>query len=88
MENGNRNELDKNAIQLLVQVDGFELEVIAEKITDREWRLAIKNELGVNSVWLKTFSGAKEAIDAGLTAIEDEGVQAFCDVEGFEYLLN
>ena len=86
MENG--NGLDKEAFQLAVQVDGFELEIIAEKLTDQGWQLAIQNKLGVNSVWLETFPGAKEAINAGIAAIECEGVQTFCDVEGFEYLLN
>ena len=86
MENGYK--LDKEAFQLTVQVDGFELKVVAEKLRDQGWQLAIQNKSGVNSIWLETFPGAKEAIDAGISAIEGEGVQAFCDVEGFEYLLN
>jgi hypothetical protein len=82
------NGLDQDAFQLMVQVDGFELKVIAEKIRDQEWRLAIQNELGVNSIWLETFPDVKQAINAGITAIEGAGVQAFSSVEGFEYLLN
>jgi hypothetical protein len=88
LEMDNGNGLDKGAFQLAVQVDGFELKVIAEKLADQEWQLAIQNDLGVDSIWLEVFSGAKEAIDAGIAAIEREGVQTFCDVEGFEYLLN
>jgi len=82
------NGIEKKVFQLMVQVDGFELKVIAQQLRDQEWQLAVQNELGVNSVWLETFSDVDQAIDAGIMAIENEGAYAFCGVEGFEYLLN
>lgn len=86
MENGNKSA--REVFQLMVQVDGFQLKVIAQPLREQEWRLSVENELGVNSVWLDAFTDPEEAIAAGITAIENEGVHAFCGVEGFEYLLN
>jgi len=65
--------------------DGATLKVITTKISEGEWQLAILNEKGISSNWLESFSTAQLAIDAGIEAIEKEGVKEFVDVEGFEY---
>jgi hypothetical protein len=69
-----------------ISKDGVTLKIISTKITEGEWRLAILNEKGISSNWQELFSTAQLAIDAGLEAIEKEGVKEFVDVEGFEYL--
>ena len=68
-----------------ISKDGTTLKVIATKIIEGEWQLAILNEKGISSNWLEFFSTAQIAIDAGIEAIEKEGVKEFVDVEGFEY---
>lgn len=69
-----------------ISKDGVTLKVIATRIGDGEWQLAVLNEKGMSSNWLELFSTAQQAIDAAVDAIEREGVKAFVDDEGFEYL--
>ncbi len=69
-----------------VQIDGVRLGVIAKKIEEDEWELSIENEFGIRSVWVESFPTAKTALDAGVEAIESEGVEPFVEKEGFEYL--
>lgn len=71
-----------------VVVDGIELAVIAEQESSGQWQLAVRNPLGILSVWHECFSSAQEAINAGIEVIEKEGVAEFMDTEGFEYLLH
>lgn len=80
------NGVDKNELSREISKDGATLIVTAKKISDGEWELAILNEKGVSSNWLELFSTAEQAIDAGIAAIEKEGIKEFVDVEGFEYL--
>ena len=80
------NEFSENEICMKISKDGVTLKVISTKISEGEWQLAILNEKGISSNWLEPFSTAQQAIDAGIEAIENEGVKEFVDVEGFEYL--
>lgn len=66
--------------------DGVTLKVIATNMGDGEWQLSILNEKGISSNWMEVFLTAKQAIDAGVEAIENEGVEPFVEVAGFEYL--
>ncbi len=68
--------------------EGARLTVVAEKAGGDGWYLWIENELGVSSVWIETFATGQAALDAGVKAIESEGVAAFIEIEGFEYLLD
>ena len=74
--------------QLLVQIgEGNEkLTVIANENEENRWELSVKNACGVFSVWLETYSTAQEAVDAGIKAIRNEGLEVFSSIEGFEYL--
>ena len=69
-----------------ISKDGVTLKIISTRITEGEWQLAILNEKGIRTNWLQSYSTAQLAIDAGIEAIEKEGVKEFVDVEGFEYL--
>ena len=69
-----------------VVMDGVKLEIIATRIGDREWMLSVINTLGVSSNWTEFFPSADEAIRGGLEAIKTEGVKAFTDITGFDYL--
>ena len=67
--------------------DGATLLVVARKIEKEQWALSVQNEFGTTSNWLDFFAGAQQAIDAGIAAIEKEGIEPFTSIEGFEYLL-
>jgi len=70
-----------------VVMDGVRLEIIATRIGESEWTLTVLNTLGISSNWTAFFPSADEAIREGLEAIKTEGVVAFTDIEGFDYLL-
>ena len=65
---------------------GAKLIVIARKIEKDQWQLSVQNENGISSNWLEYFPSAQLAIDAGVDAIEKEGIEPFIDAEGYEYL--
>jgi len=66
--------------------DGVRLDIVASRIGKGEWALAVLNEAGVASNWTEFFATGEAALDAGMKAIEEEGVEAFTSMEGFEYL--
>lgn len=80
--------MSEQAVTKLVVVDGIQLEIIAEQEGSGPWQLAVRNPLGIFSVWNERFPSAQEAISAGLEAIEKEGIAGLMDTEGFEYLLH
>ena len=65
---------------------GAKLIVIARKIEKEQWQLSIQNENGISSNWLEYFPSAQLAIEAGVNAIEKEGIEPFVDAEDYEYL--
>ncbi|MFT5176173.1 MAG: hypothetical protein ACI8W7_004367 [Gammaproteobacteria bacterium] len=67
-------------------IDGTRLEIIATRVSDREWELSVENELKIRTTWHKLFASAEEALNAGFKAIESEGSAEFTDIEGFDYL--
>ncbi len=68
--------------------DGVKLLVIASRSETDDWKLSVQNEYGISSNWLEYFPSAQLAIDAGVQAIEEEGIEPFMDTEGFEYLFD
>ena len=64
------------------------LVVIARWIEKEQWQLSVQNECGISSNWMEFFPSARLAVDVGLEAIEKEGIEAFLDTEGFEYLFD
>ena len=68
--------------------DGVALDIITTEIEPGCWNLAIQNRYGMSNIWHETFATAEAATAAGLAAIEQEGAQAFMDMEGFEYMLD
>lgn len=83
MDNINGFTADK--LCRVVSKEGATLQVISTKISEGEWQLSILNEKGVSSNWHELYSSAQIAIDAGIEAIEKEGVKEFVNIEGFEY---
>jgi len=79
-------ELFQNELSTEVSKDGVKLTVIATRIEKEQWQLSVQNEYGISSNWLECFSTAQLAIEAGIGAIENEGIESFVDTEGFEYL--
>jgi hypothetical protein len=74
--------------ELCVQIgeDDEKLTVIAKEIEKNQWELSVINVHGIYSVWLESYCTAQEAIDAGIRAIRDEGLEAFSSTEGFGYM--
>ncbi|MEQ8694909.1 MAG: hypothetical protein RIC85_06340 [Gammaproteobacteria bacterium] len=62
------------------------LDIVVTKIGDKEWSVSVINELGVYSTWWEFFESADIALTTALQAIQEEGVQEFTSIEGFEYL--
>ena len=67
-------------------IEDVKLEVTARRVGEGEWELSVENEWGIRSVWVESFATAQTALDAGMKAIELEGVEPFADREGFEYM--
>jgi hypothetical protein len=73
---------------MIVEVDGIKLEIYAHRIDVEGWALCVINELGIMSNWLDIFETAQDALQAANRAIDTEGIEAFIDSEGFDYLLH
>lgn len=69
-----------------VEREGQKLDIVARQNFEGDWELGIVNELGVATNWLEFFDSAEAALAAGLAAIDEEGLQEFVSIEGFEYL--
>jgi hypothetical protein len=71
-----------------VSRDGAKLIVIASRLEKDQWQLSVQNEYGISSNWLEYFPNSQVAIEAGVQAIEKEGVEPFICNEEFEYLFD
>ena len=74
--------------ELVVEVNknGVKLTVLAMKMKEEQWQLSVLNEFGIFTNWTEYFPTAQLAIETGINAIENEGVDSFVEIEGFEYL--
>jgi hypothetical protein len=68
------------------QGQGVRLEIVAKPLPDGQWCLSVINERGVFSIWYELFPTAEVAFGVARKAIEEEGVEDFVSIEGFEYL--
>ena len=82
------SEIHAGKFTKVVAQNGIKLLVIARKVESGNWELTIQNEYKVCTNWIESFSSAKLALEAGVEAIEKEGVESFVDIEGFEYLFD
>ena len=82
------SEIEDAILTKEVLKDGVKLVVIACKSGADDWQLSVQNEYGITSNWLEFFPSSQLAIEAGMQAIEEEGVEPFIDTEGFEYLFD
>ncbi|MFU8821107.1 MAG: hypothetical protein ACNA8G_06075 [Gammaproteobacteria bacterium] len=65
---------------------GVRLDIVATQLRDGRWNLAVINERGVHSIWYESFASAEVAFEVALKAIEEEGIEEFVSIEGFDYL--
>ena len=65
---------------------GVRLEIVASRLRDGRWNLAVINERGVHSIWHESFATAETAFEVARKAIEEEGIEEFVSIEGFDYL--
>lgn len=80
------NEKHDSEVSKELFIDGFHLTLYAVFEIDCGWFLTIQNDKGVNTNWTDCFPSAEEAIDAGLKAINEEGVGEFVACDDFAYL--
>jgi hypothetical protein len=60
-----------------IEKDGFKVTIEVSKGDEGEWILEIVDEGWNSTVFDDLFPTAKEALDAGIKAIEEEGIQSF-----------
>ena len=84
MERVSEFHMDELAVE--VNKNGIKLIVMAIKIEEGHWQLSVLNEYGIFSSWFEFFPTAQLAIETGINAIENEGIESFIEIEGFEYL--
>ena len=60
-----------------IEKDGFKVTIEVHKADEQGWRLEIVDEGWNSTLWDDLFPTAKEALDAGIMAIEEEGIQSF-----------
>lgn len=60
-----------------IEKDGFKVTIEVYKGDQGGWILEIVDEEWNSTVWDDLFPSAKEALDAGIKTIEEEGIQAF-----------
>lgn len=65
---------------------GVRLEIVATCLSRGQWTLAVINQRGVMSMWCESFATAEAAVETARKTIEEEGVEEFTSIEGFEYL--
>lgn len=79
-------ELYMDELSREVTVGGIKFIVTATKVEEGQWRISVQNEYGIFTNWLDYFSTPQLAIYEGIMSIENEGVNSFVEIDGFEYL--
>jgi hypothetical protein len=60
-----------------IEKDGLKVTIEVCKADEGGWILEIVDEQWNSTVWGDLFSSAKEALDEGIKAIEEEGIEFF-----------
>ena len=60
-----------------IEKDGLKVTIEVSKADEGGWILEIVDEQWNSTVWNDLFPSAKEASDAGIRAIEEEGIESF-----------
>lgn len=76
----------EDAICREIAKGGKSLVLWAMNVEQGKWQLSVENEHGIRSIWLERFPTPQKAMEAGIEAIESEGIEPFVSTEGFEYL--
>ena len=74
-----------NEARKVVTVDDVTLLIVATCLAPMEWSVRVENERGIRTEWHDFFVSAEAAIQTAQKAINEEGVDDFIDIEGFEY---
>jgi hypothetical protein len=74
---GNIVKYPESDITKEIEKDGFKVTIEAYNGDQGGWILEIVDEEWNSTVWDDLFPSAKEALDAGIKTIEEEGIQAF-----------
>ncbi len=60
-----------------LEKDGLKVKIEVYKADEGGWILEIEDEQWNSTVWDEIFPSAKEALDAGIRAIEEEEIASF-----------
>lgn len=74
---GNIVKYPESDITKEIEKDGFKVTIEVYNGDQGGWILEIVDEEWNSTVWDDLFPSAKEALDAGIKTIEEEGIQAF-----------
>ena len=62
------------------------LDIVVTQMGEKEWSLSVINERGIFSTWWEYFECPDTAIRTALNEIQEENIEEFTNIEGFEYL--
>ena len=79
---------DDTEVTRELHIQGHVLTLCAFYEEGSGWLLSIQNEKGVMTNWIEYFPTAEDAINTGLKAINEEGVDEFMACDDFGYLYN
>ena len=74
---GNIIKYPESDITKEIEKDGSRVTIEVYKAEEGGWILEIVDEGWNSTVWDDLFPSAKEALDAGIKAIEKEGIESF-----------
>lgn len=87
-----RPPMDEESLTVAAEVtrsivrDGRHVLAVARPVEPKGWLLTIVNDRHILCTWHEFFASAEQALKAAERAIDAEGIEAFTDGEGFEYL--
>ena len=68
-----------NTVSRLFSMRGMTVSLQAQQVGEGEWVLRIHGAQGQVSEWMQCFDSAVEALIAGLSALQIEGIERFYD---------
>jgi hypothetical protein len=60
-----------------IEKNGLKVKIEVYRDDNDDWTLEIVDEQWNSTIWDEVFSNAEEALKAGISAIEEEGIKAF-----------
>lgn len=76
-------ELVNSPLEREITINGTTVKIfIYRSEAETEWILEVEDHLGGSTVWDDRFATDKEALDAAMAAIEEDGIESFAQETG------